>query len=530
MSRDTLLAFLGIVLLAAGTAAAFRGQPRAFEYQIDACHTPVTVTEPYVEPPVGNAVVIHGFAANRHTMTWLDEWLAAQGLRVYTFDLPGHGDSTEPFSYARAESCAGDAIAALADRGDLHLDRTVLLGHSMGAEIAIRLADRFPTAATIALSPAPLVPPTRMPSNLLVVSAQFDVPWLRSAARKLQREAGGDRTAPEDFAQLRAFDLDDVRATDHVGVIVDARVAKRAAAWARESLGIPGPPEPVPGLPRFGFVLGCAGIILLFPLAATILCGRIRSRSAHYPDRDPETKYSEQNTNDRGDFAMAPRAALYRWAVAALFAVALLAVFPHYEWLGLSNGSYFTTCILITGIALVLLVVRRGTTYGWSLRGVISAVLLALIFVTLSRVWLAGTFIDAASWMFRHTWIQTFPRVLLPTTPRLVRLIPAALAVFPYFLAEELALGPRVPGANWRRFGLFVALRFELWLAMIAAVLITMNGEVLVGLLLPSFMAVSVLQHYGSEVIRRRTGSLAAAAIFGAIIAACFIVSVFPLT
>jgi hypothetical protein len=75
-----------------------------------------------------------------------------------------------------------------------------------------------------------------------------------------------------------------------------------------------------------------------------------------------------------------------------------------------------------------------------------------------------------------------------------------------------------------------VALRFELWLAMIAAVLITMNGEVLVGLLLPSFMGVSVLQHYGSEVIRRRTGSLAAAAIFGAIITACFIVSVFPLT
>ena len=65
---------------------------------------------------------------------------------------------------------------------------------------------------------------------------------------------------------------------------------------------------------------------------------------------------------------------------------------------------------------------------------------------------------------------------------------------------------------------------------MIAAYFLTMNGQVLVGLLLPSFMAVSVLQHYGSEVIRRRTGSLAAAAIFGAIIGACFIVFVFPLT
>jgi pimeloyl-ACP methyl ester carboxylesterase len=436
MSRDALLAFLGIVSLAVGTIAEFRGQPRTFEYQIDACHTPVTVTEPYVEPPVANAIVIHGFAANRHIMEWLDQWLAAQGLRVYTFDLPGHGDSTEPFSYARSESCAGDAIEALANRGDIRLDRTVILGHSMGAEIAIRLADRFPTAGSIALSPAPLVPPQRMPSNLLVVSAQFDVPWLRSAARKLQREAGGNRIAPEDFAQRRAFYLADVHFTDHVGVLVDSRVAKRAADWARQSLGIPGPPEPVPGLPRIGFLLGCAGLILLFPIAATILCGRIRPRAPHYPDRDPETKYSEQNTNDRGDSAMATGAALYRWAVASLFAVALLAVFPHYEWLGLSNGSYLTTCLLIVGVALVLLVLRRGTTYGWSLRAVISAILLAVIFVTLARVWLAGTFPDLLSWTSRRALVETAAHIFLPTTPRLVRLIPAALAVFPYFLAE----------------------------------------------------------------------------------------------
>ncbi|MGB6546736.1 MAG: alpha/beta fold hydrolase [Candidatus Acidiferrales bacterium] len=530
MRRDALLAFVGIVLLAAGCVAAFRGQSRTFEYQIDACHTPVTVTEPYQEPAVATAIVVHGFSANRHTMGWLDQWLAAQGLRVYTFDLPGHGDSTEHFTYANSESCAGDAIQALSDRGDIRLDRTVILGHSMGGEIAIRLADRFPTAGTIALSPAPLVPPQRMPSNLLVVSAQFDVPWLRSAARKLKREAGGDRTAPEDFAQRRAFNLIDMPRTDHVGVLVDARVGKAAAAWARQSLAIPGPPESVPGLPRIGFLLGCAGIILIFPLAATIIAGPIRPRAPHYPDRDPETKYSEQNTNDHGGSSMAPRKAMLNWAVASVFAVALLAVVPHYGWLGLSNGSYLTTCLLIAGVALIFLVVRRGTKFGWSVRGVISAIILAIIFLTLSRVWLAGTLGDVAGWIFRHTWLQTALHIFLPTTPRLLRVIPATIAVFPYFLAEETALGPRLPGANWGRFGLFVALRFELWIAMIAAVLITMNGEVLIGLLLPSFMAVSVLQHYGSEVIRRRTGSLAAASIFGAIIAAWFIVSVFPLT
>ncbi|MGB6432165.1 MAG: alpha/beta fold hydrolase [Candidatus Acidiferrales bacterium] len=528
--RETLLAILGIVLIAAGSAESIRHQPPTFEYQLDACHTPVTVMEPYQEPPLANAIVLHGLAGNRHIMAWLGERLAAQGLRVYMIDLAGHGDSTEPFTYANAESCAGDAIAALADRGDIHLDRTVLLGHSMGAEIAIRLADRFPTAATIALSPAPLVPPRRMPSNLLVVSAQFDVPWLRSEARHLARDAGGDRTAPDDFAQLRAFHLADVSLADHVSVLTDPRVSTLASAWAREALGIPGPPAPVPGWPRTEFLLGCVGIILLFPLAATIFAGRIRPPAAHYPDRDPETKYSAENTNDDTHSAMRPAKALRTWAVACVFAVALLAAVPHYSWLGLSDGSYLATCLLIAGVALFFLVVPRGTAFVWSARGILAAIALALLFTIAARAWLAGSSADAASWMFRHTWAQTASRIFFLTKPRLLRLAPAALAVFPYFLAEEVALGPRLPGANWRRFALFAAMRFELWVAMIAAYFLTMNGNVLIGLLLPSFILISVLQHYGSEVIRRRTGSPAAAAIFGAIIAAWFIVSFFPLT
>lgn len=528
-TREALLAALGFALIAAGTADSLLHRPPTFEYQIDACHTPVTVMEPYREPPVGNAIVLHGFAADRHIMSWLGERLSAQGLRVYIFDLPGHGDSVEPFTYARAESCAGDAIAALADRGDIHLDRTVILGHSMGGEIAIRLADRFPTAATIALSPAPLIPPRRMPSNLLVVSAQFDVPWLRGEARRLARAAGGDRPAPEDFAQLRAFHLADVKLTDHVGVLVDPRVSKLAAAWTRSALAIPGPPEPMPGWPRLAFLAGCVGIVFLFPLAATLLAGRIRPRAAHYPDRDPETKYSEENTNDRGQSAMAPARALLNWGVASVLAVALLAVVPHYEWLGLSNGSYLTTCLLISGVALFFLVRRPDTELVWSARGIFAAIALALLFGVAAKAWLSGTYADSPSLVSLHTWLESVARSFLPTAPRLRRLAPAALAVFPYFLAEEVALGPRLPGPNWRRFALFVALRFELWVAMIAAYFLTMNGEVLIGLLLPSFMLVSFLQHYGSEVVRRRTGSPAAAAIFGAIIAAWFIVSVFPL-
>lgn len=531
MRRDALLALAGLVMLAYAGADAFRSQPRTFEYQMDACHTPVTVMEPLQEPPVANAIVIHGLAANRHIMTYTARWLSAQGLRVYALDLPGHGDSTEHFTYANAESCAGQAIDELAERGDIRVDRTILLGHSMGGEIAIRLADRFPnTAATIAISPAPLVAPLRMPANLMVASAQFDIPWLRATARQLASDAGGTRISPDDFAQRRAFKLLDLSFSDHVSLLFDARAGEKYAAWTRQALGIPGPPEPVPGSPRLALLLGCAGIVLLFPLAATLIAGPGRRGAQHFPDRDPEAKFGAQVPDDAAPSALAPRTALLYCGVAAVLAVAFLAAVPHYEWLGLSNGSYLTTCLLISGMALAALVVRRDTNWGWSVRGVFSAIALAFIFAMASRAWLGGADGNAAGWSLSRAGLDSAMQGLLLTSPRWLRLGPAALAVFPYCLAEEIALGPRLPGMNWRRFGLFVAMRFELWLPMAAAILITMNSQVLIAVLLPGFIGASVAQHYGSEAVRRRTGSPAAAAIFGAIIAAWFIVSVFPLT
>jgi pimeloyl-ACP methyl ester carboxylesterase len=512
MRRELLLALVGIALLACGLAAIVPRQARTFQMQMDACHTPVTVMEPYQEPPIGNAIVLHGFASNRDLMLWVGEWLAAQGLRVYTFDLPGHGDSTEHFNYAAAESCAGQAIAAMADRGDINPDRTVLLGHSMGGEIAIRLADRFPAAATIALSPAPMVAPQRMPSNLLVVSAQFDLIWLRRQARKLQRLAGGPRSTPEDFAQRRAFALVDMPLTDHVSLLFDSRPAKDAAAWARQALGIPGPVENVPGAPRLGFLLGIAGLILFFPLAAALLAGR-----------------AQPNAPPAGPPALSPKVALANWAVAAVFAVALIAVVPYYEWLGLSNGSYLTSFLLIAGVALLPLVARRETlSFNWSVRGVSAAAVLAMLFALAFHAWDSGAYALSAD--SHRALLETIARSFLLTTPRWLRLAPAVLATFPYILAEEIALGPRQPGVNLRRFGVFVAMRFELWLVMVAAVLLTLNSEVLIALLFPAFIAVSVLQRYASDAIRRRTGSLAAAAIFGAILTGAFIVSAFPLT
>ena len=132
--------------------------------------------------PVGTAILLHGLAANRRTMNYLGVDFAGHGLRTYLLDLPGHGDNKDPFSFARAETCANATVESLVRDHKIDPATTLLVGHSMGGAIAIRMADREPVAATIAISPAPMVLPRRMPANLLIFSGGFDLwPMKREA-------------------------------------------------------------------------------------------------------------------------------------------------------------------------------------------------------------------------------------------------------------------------------------------------------------------------------------------------------------
>ena len=87
-------------------------------------------------------------------MTYLGEDLAGHGLRAYLFDLPGHGDNQDAFTFPRTLQCATAAVESLIRAGKIDPRTTIFVGHSMGGAIAIRMADREPVLATIAISPA----------------------------------------------------------------------------------------------------------------------------------------------------------------------------------------------------------------------------------------------------------------------------------------------------------------------------------------------------------------------------------------
>ena len=93
-------------------------------------------------PPDAPAVVmLHGFGSSLHT--W-DAW--AKGLltthRVIRIDLPGSGLSPPDPAHDYRDERSLDMLIALMD--SLGLQRTSLVGHSMGGRIAWTLAAKFP--------------------------------------------------------------------------------------------------------------------------------------------------------------------------------------------------------------------------------------------------------------------------------------------------------------------------------------------------------------------------------------------------
>jgi pimeloyl-ACP methyl ester carboxylesterase len=514
-SRHFALAIGGAALLLIGAHWIRRAQlPQHGIVLTDkGCSTPATVIDPPPgATPVGEAIVLHGLAANRRVMTYLGSDFAGHGFRTYLLDLPGHGDNTDSFSFSRAEQCATVAVESLIRSQAIDPSKTILVGHSMGGALAIRMADREPVRATIAISPAPMTLPQRMPSNLLVFSAQLDIPALKNQAQALAAAAGGERAAPEDFGEQRAFQLVHSPLATHTSLLLDRSIAHRSELWAMQSL-FPTIPAKTLGVnlalatyETFGHgrrrlagaIAGLLGLLLLVPLGVT---GASRLAGAVQMDLPPAQ----------------PRfpLVLVEGLVSALVAALLLMFFTPLRFVHLYSGDYLASLILIAGVLLLALnwnVAKESCSL--NARPVIAAALLGFAVILTFGAWL--------NWQLADLWLDA-PRWL-----RFAELLPVA-AIFCF--AEEAVLGP--VGAGKRRamrFAVFLALRLELWLACLLAYYAFASGQVLIPILVATLAGFSILQRLATDALRLRTGSATAAAFFGAILAAWFIAAVFPLT
>jgi len=528
------LAIGGALCLLLGTAWIRRSELPRKDFVLDAggCRVPITEYDPPAGVnPAGSVIVLHGLSANRRVMTYLSEDFAGHGLRTYALDLPGHGDNREPFTFPRAQLCATTAVEALIRNGKIDPRTTVFVGHSMGAAIAIRMADREPVLATIAISPAPMKLPSRMPANLLVFTAQFDIPPLAKEAKDLEAAAGGDRKEPEDFAQLRAFDLELLPLATHTSLLLDRRVAHRSELWAMRALFPNVATETLAlnvdlatyetfnfGRRRLaGALLGLIGLLMIFPLAGSSVVQVFRTfrTVGNRADSARATDLLNYSHTDSSDRVPGRVLILFEGIICALIGMLILTFFVPLRFLHLYSGDYLASLLLIYG-ALLLILNRAHARAAFSLD---LATKLAASILGIGAILAVGAWLN---WQLTDGWMNA-PRWL-----RFCALLPV-LWIFAY--AEEVVLGPVDSG--WRRAARFVfamALRLELWLVCAFAYYELVSGQVLILLLVTALALFSILQRLGTDALRRRTGSAPAAALFGAILGAWLIASVFPLT
>src|SRR5277367_6870419 len=125
-----ILAIVGVVFLALGSRWIRVAELPKQELWLDAggCHTPMTVLDPPADvKPAGSVVLLHGLSANRRLMMYLAEDFAGHGFQSYAMDLPGHGDSRDAFTFAKAESCATAAVEALTAAHAIEPKTTILV-------------------------------------------------------------------------------------------------------------------------------------------------------------------------------------------------------------------------------------------------------------------------------------------------------------------------------------------------------------------------------------------------------------------
>jgi pimeloyl-ACP methyl ester carboxylesterase len=85
-------------------------------------------------------ILLHGIGMGRRYWGALTDTLGQHG-RVYALDLPGFGDAPEPETPLDMQQ-SGDLIAELVE--NLGIANPVLVGHSMGAQVAVEAAARHP--------------------------------------------------------------------------------------------------------------------------------------------------------------------------------------------------------------------------------------------------------------------------------------------------------------------------------------------------------------------------------------------------
>ena len=496
-------ALTGIGLLVVGALWVYAAARGYVEKRVNAfagaCRVDMNIIQKRDAPAQANpgaVVLFHGLAANKSIMTYLARSFAELGLTVYVPDLPGHGKTPGPFSPRNAEDCARSLLRGLSARGLIVPGNTILAGHSMGGAIALRMAPQFHPAGVIALSPAPMQakhgvtpeklvfqnPPVILP-NTLITAGQFEPKGLAANAEDL---VTGNTNPTIQFHALPG--------QSHVSVLFSPGAARMSQAWAARVLNMSNPVRVPSVLYVAGSVLGFIGIL--------VLSGPFLKELA--------TAASEEAAAD----SQVPGTVRFL-AEILLVSFAVLFVLRHFiplRVLRLFEGDYLASFFLLAGAILLLLHPKLAMRKLATKPGVLlSAAAGGLILHLLITGWFDLTLTGA--WLTWQRWVR-FPLFFL--------------AAFVFLYALEILLGP--VSEPRKRLGIDYAAILLAWLVLAFGTFVLHSGQILVVLLMPYFALFFLFMRLGARLVRQRTASATAAAIFGAILLAGFSLVLFPVS
>jgi pimeloyl-ACP methyl ester carboxylesterase len=390
--------------------------------------------------------VIHGLDVSKDSMRLISAALADGGFDVYAIDLPGHGDSRQAFQTDLAEKTIHNAR--------VYLGQPPVLGHSLGAAIALDLASTEQFSALVLLSPPP-IPITKIHADrILVTAGQFDVPMIRRF-RDLVTDIGDSKAESWNLWGAHSAAVFNPSHIRHIVEWLGGDGAK-TRTWTR-----------------------------IFWIAAMFVSSMVLALM-FLPGRPLEPIDVSITTT------------LARYAVAGGVAVFILKFVNPLSWLRLFATDYLLGFILLTGLALILTGSfnrRDPNGAGPYIRAVIAAAFVIIVpgLIVFSRV--------------MHISLSD---------GRLLRFPIIVAAALPLFISDELTIRRIQP--RWKSAAVAFLTRALLSALILMGILIFNRQSGFLLMMIPLLVAFWMGLWFATGFIHRNAGNAIAAALFAALV------------
>jgi pimeloyl-ACP methyl ester carboxylesterase len=397
----------------------------------------------------GPVLVVHGLDVSKETVGFLAQALADGGFDVYSIDLPGHGDSKVGFQTDLAQRAISNAKRHLGEK-------TIVVGHSMGAGLLLDLAETEQFSTMVLLSPPPLSVAEIHAERVLIATDRMDIPRIRRFV-----PIAADIGSPN----VEAWDLP---WGGHSALIHNPAYVRKVVEW----LGGDGD--------KTRTTSRIVWLVTMFAAAVTFGVSLLRGRAL--------------------EIVAVTAATTCAWYIVAYGIALLVLKFVNpMGWVRLFATDYLIGFFLIAGLC-NWAVARGSSAIAHNLkRGIPVAVLAAAFvigvigFLIVSRA-LHMSLTDGRWWRF-----PLF-----------------AIAAFPFFMSDELSIRHIRP--RWKSEVAALLTRGLLLAFLLTGVLTINRGDAFLVLIAPLITVFWIALWFASGVIHRHTQSPVAAALFAAIV------------